>query len=165
MGPEQRPGLERLPPISLDPYYLGPTPCRNVAHPLTEHPVNPNDHHVARSKHVDEGGLHTSRTSSRHREGERVRGPEDLAESVVRLVEQRYEIGIEVAKNRTTERRDDLRVGVPGPRAHENAIRVRHYRQPNRLSLLVGKIFPNREVRVRFVGGTTTHQRCHEAVE
>ena len=94
-----------------------------------------------------------------------MRGPEDLAESGVRLVEQRYEIGIEVAKNRTTERRDDLRVGVPGPRAHENAIRVRHYHQPNRLSLLVGKIFPNKGIRVKFGGDTRIHQRCHEAVE
>ena len=70
-----------------------------------------------------------------------------------------------MAKYRTTERRDYLRVGVSGPRAHENAIRVRHYHQPNRLSLLVGKIFPDKEVRVRFVGSTTIHQRCYEAVE
>ncbi len=99
MRGEQALRVDGLAPLGVDPDDLGPVAVRHLAHAFAEHAVDADDDGVARTDEVDEGRLHAGRSGPAQREGQPVGRPEDLAQPVVRAVEDRQELRIEVAEH------------------------------------------------------------------
>lgn len=124
MGVEEVLWVECPTPLGIHPQDRGTAAGGHIAHPLAEQAVDADHDRVAGPQHVHEGGLHASRTGGRHGEGERVGGAEDLTQPFVGLVQEGNEVRVQVAQHGTAEGLDDLRIGVPGTGAHEDAICV-----------------------------------------
>ena len=123
---EERLGVDRTAPRGLDARQLRPGPAGDLAHPLAEHTVHPDDHVVAGLEEVHEARFHARGAGAAHRQGECVLGAEDRAQPRRRLVEQREEVGIEVPEQRPRERGGDLGVGVRRSWSEEESISERH---------------------------------------
>ena len=124
----RRSGSSGSSPFGVHADDLGAVAARHLAHPLAEDPVDPDDDGIAGPHEVHEGRLHPRRTGAADRQGQRVRGGEDLAEAVVRAVEQLQELGIEVPEHRPGQRHGHFRVRIRGPRSHEQAVGYPHGR-------------------------------------
>ena len=93
---------------------------RHFAHPLAEEDaVDADDDRVAGTDEVDEGRLHAGGAGSAHGKGQRVRSPEGHTQAVIRVVEKREELRIEVSEHRSGQRHGDVRVRVRRPGAHQ----------------------------------------------
>ena len=125
---EPRRGSIGSPHGGVDPDDVGAEAVRHLAHPLAEDAVDPDDDGVAGPHEVDERGLHAGRAGPAHGQGQRVRGGEDLAQAVVRVVEQGEELRVEVAEHGPGQRHGDLRVRIRRPGPHEQAVGYRHRR-------------------------------------
>jgi hypothetical protein len=126
VGVEEALRVDRLAPRCLDADDLRAAAGRDVAHALPEHAVHADHDDVAVAHHVHERRFHARRAGATDRQRERVRGLEDLAQPVARLVEHGEELGVEVAQQRSRERRRDLGVRVRRTRPHQHAVAQRH---------------------------------------
>ena len=142
MGVQQGLGVDGGTPRRFHADDLGAAAGRHVAHALSKHAVDAYHHGVTGAQDVYERGLHASRTGRRHREGQRVVRPEDLAEPVVGLVQNGDEVGVEVAEDRTSKGLNDLWVGVARTGTHEDAVCVRHAGHPTANTTTLGKVLP-----------------------
>ena len=116
---EQPVGVDRLAPLGVDADDLSTVTARHFAHPLAEDAVDADDDRVAGTDEVDEGRLHACGAGSAHGKGQGVRSPEDLAQAVIRVVEKRQELRIEVSEHRSGQCHRDFRVRVRRPGSHE----------------------------------------------
>ena len=142
VGVQQGLGVDGGTPRRFHADDLGAAAGRHVAHAFSKHAVDAYHHGVTGAQDVYERGLHASRTGRRHREGQRVVRPEDLAEPVVGLVQNGDEVGVEVAEDRTSKGLNDLWVRVTRTGTHEDAVCVRHAGILRETPLLMGKFYP-----------------------
>ena len=128
MGREQALRVDGLTPLGVDPNNLGPVAVRDLAHAFPEHTVDTDDDRIARADEVDEGRLHARRSGPAERKGQGVGCPESLTQAVVRAVENRQELRIQMTEHRTGQRHGDFGVRIRRSRPHEEAVGYPHRR-------------------------------------
>jgi len=100
---------------------IGAGAAGDVLEEQPEAPVLHDGDPLARLDDAHDGRLHPCAAGAGDREGRAVPRPERAAEEVLRVHHQRGERGVELADESCPHRPQDPRVGVGGPRSHEEA--------------------------------------------
>ncbi len=118
--------VERRSPLGGDRNHLGTASDCYVAHASTEDAVHADYHDVTWRQHVHERRLHPGGAGSRDGEREGVLGAEHRAQPFTGLVEQCYELGVEMTEQRPREGLDHLRIGIARAGAHQDPVAKGH---------------------------------------
>ena len=153
MGVQQGLGVDGGTPRCLHANDLGAAAGRYVTHAFSENAVDAYHHGVTGAQDVYERGLHAGRTGRRHRKGQWIVRPKDLAKPVIGLVQKGNEIRVQVTEDRTSKGLDDLWVRVARTGTHENAVCVRHVGHPTGKTTTRGKVLSCGETLVRCPSG------------
>src|SRR5438552_10502917 len=103
MRVDQLLGIEGATPIDIDSHHFGSASSGDLAHTLTEHPIDTDDNCVTGLDEIDERSFHPRGASAADRKRQQVFGAKNAPQPLVRLVEKRDEIGIEMTEHGTGE--------------------------------------------------------------